>query len=159
MSRLSLILTIVGLLIAILILVSGYLVPDLVPDRGNGGGGGDEGFPSGLHGKVPQYEAHRTNDPRNCSVPDIYTNYCYYVITEAVDERQQALIVEDIIRDDNIEASSDDMVSVTFYTPALDNSTGAAYAFRDEYIAKKYLSAPDRRRATVIDGVYLNPYY
>ncbi len=65
MSRLSLTLVIGALLGAILILILSVF-----------SGRDDKGFPQGLRGKVPQYEAYRTNDDRDCSAPYPYAEIC-----------------------------------------------------------------------------------
>ena len=148
MSRLSLALIIAALLGAILILILGVFSDPA----------GDKGFPQGLRGKVPQYQAYRTNDDRDCSAPYPYAEYCYHVDTQADDERSLALIVEDIIREDNIEQTGDRMVAVYFYHPGTyygDPGYAKAYAFRSEDLAKEYLSKYGLEDATVIDGVYV----
>jgi hypothetical protein len=147
MSRLSLALIIAALLGAILILILGVF-----SDRD------DKGFPQGLRGKVPQYQAYRTNDDRDCSAPYPYAMYCYHVDTKADDARSLALIVEDIIREDNIQETQDKMVAVYFFHPGSYYGNPAyanAYAFRSEDLAKEYLSKYDLEDATVIDGVYV----
>jgi hypothetical protein len=128
------------------------LVPSLLPGRD------DEGFPDGLRGKIPQYEAYSTNDERDCPVPYPYAEHCYHVDTEAVNERSLALIVQDIIREDNIEETQDRMVAVYFYLPDADygdSGYASAYAFRSEDLAKEYLAKYGLEDATVIDGVYI----
>jgi hypothetical protein len=147
MSRLSLALIIAALLGAISILILGVF-----------SGRDDKGFPQGLSGNVPRYQAYRTNDDRDCSAPYPYALYCYHVDTEADDERSLALIVEDIIREDNIEEKQDRMVAIYFYHPGSyygDPAYASAYAFRSENLAEEYFSKYDEEDATVIDGVYV----
>jgi hypothetical protein len=112
----------------------------------------DEGFPGGLHGQVPQYDPYRTNESRDCSIDPVYTEYCYFVTTEADDARSLALIVEDIIRADSIEESQDKMVLVHFDTPEGEYT---AYAFRHAVLAKGYWTEREMASATVIDSVYV----
>jgi hypothetical protein len=69
-----------------------------------------------------------------------------------------ALIVEDIIRDENLEESQDRMVVVYFQTtPNGDygDPVATAYAFRDEAVAKDILTEEEWQDATVIDSVYI----
>jgi hypothetical protein len=147
MSSLSLALTIGALLGAILILILGVF-----------SGRDGKGFPQGLRGKVPQCDAYRTNDDRDCSAPYPYAEYCYHVDTKAEDERSLALIVEDVIREDNLEEKQDRMVAAYLYHPGTyygDPDYAGAYAFRSEDLAKEYLSKYGLEDATVIDGVYV----
>jgi hypothetical protein len=72
----------------------------------------------------------------------------------AEDERSWALIVEDIIRDNNIEQTQERMVKVYIETYEYERRA-RAYAFRSEAYAKEVLSEEVRRAATVIDGVYI----
>jgi hypothetical protein len=69
-----------------------------------------------------------------------------------------ALIVEDIIRDDNIEETPDRMVEVIFRTPGSsygDMGYASAYAFRDKALAREYRSRYQWDDAKVMDGVYV----
>jgi len=165
MSRVSLVLTIGALLSALLILVLGIQltvpflgfqiqIPPSFLERFD-----DKGFPQGLIGNVPQYQAYRTNDDRDCSAPYPYAQYCYHVETKADDARSMALIVEDIIREDNIEETQDRMVAVYFYHPGTyygESGYASAYAFRSEDLAKQYLATYDYDHdATAIDRVYI----
>ena len=158
MSRVSLALTIVALLGALVILVIGFQVqvPFLSP------GHVDKGFPEGLPGKVPVYGLYKASDERDCPYAGVtYISGCYYVtglLDTERDERTMALIVEDIIRDENLEESQDRMVVVYFQTtPNGDygDPVATAYAFRDEAVAKDILTDEEWQDATVIDSVYI----
>jgi hypothetical protein len=119
----------------------------------------DEGFPGSLYGIAPKYDFYTVYEPRDCPYTSSYTP-CYFVTTEAVGERSLALIVEDIIRDENIEESveesGDDLVYVYFQTPEGDPSF-EAYAFKDNADAKGFFEGEKSDNMTVIDGVYLVP--
>jgi hypothetical protein len=200
-SRLAFTLTIVGLLSALLILVSWYLVPALFSERSDGNEEGStnglhktvprysretstegsqetvpqysheesteilqgtvsqysyENFPTGLHGNVPQYHIVSVkSDWRECYTPDYSAAHCYFVATKAGDKRAWALIVEDIIRDDNLEATSDKMVRVDFSNPIAKDDGGSAIAFRSKALAEEYLSTQFEQTPVVIDGVYI----
>jgi hypothetical protein len=92
-SRLGFTLTIVGLLGAILVLVSWYLVPALFLERSDGD---EDDSTRGLHMTVPRYSRETSteglqetvpqdhivsvkNDLRECYAPEIAAAHCYLV--------------------------------------------------------------------------------
>jgi hypothetical protein len=116
----------------------------------------DEGFPGGLYGIVPKYDVYTVYEPRECPYTSTYTDHCYFVTTEADIKRSLTLIVEDIIRDNNIEESGNELVYVYFQTPEED-PLFEAYAFKDSASAKGFFDEEESDNMTVIDGVYLVP--
>jgi hypothetical protein len=111
-----------------------------------------------LHGEVPQYETYSTDDPRDCSPPKPYAYNCYLVITKARDEESWALIVQNIIRADNVEATTGRM-AYAYIQSHEGIALGRACAFRDEAIEQAFVSQRIRSYGwgspIVIDGVYI----
>jgi hypothetical protein len=169
--RLSLVLTIGALVSALLILVLGIqlTVPFLgfqlqIPSSFPGlsreiapATPRDEGFPGGLQGDVPAYTVTQTSDSRDCEMDSQYASYCYYVTTSSEDNQSIALMVQDIIRDENLEKTQEQMIHVVFISSDLGYAYATAYAFRSESVAKDFFVASSESpgQYTVIDGVYI----
>jgi PKD repeat protein len=107
-------------------------------------------FAQEVEGRVPQYEASEAGPRISCS-----GNRCFFVKTEADNERSLVLIIQDIIQSKHMDDEPDTTVIVfEFYGSEGDRTLPTAYAFRDVAFAEEVLSEEELRRATVINGVY-----
>jgi hypothetical protein len=106
-----------------------------------------------LKGRVPRYNAYEDDDPRDCPSS---ADTCFFVETEADNERSLVLIVQDVLQRHSVVTNSDIAV-IWFDFSSLEGQGGEAYVFRDEALANHVLSKEELRRAKVIDGVYFVP--